>query len=162
MSNALIRRSLLEQLKSIGMCPDLANDEEAVRRVAEQFGFSRDEAARELVEMRAERGMDIFRKFGVAVPPREFLASLSTSRQVLAASAERSGAGSASKVTHFYDHHFAQNQASIGAALRDVRVPFGLRLRLGEELRRRDTLHRRRRSDRMDILGDFEFETERP
>lgn len=107
MANTLIRRALAERLQSIGMCPDLANDQDAVKRVCEQFGFSRDEAARELVEMRAESGMSLLRNFGISVPPQEFLASLSTSRQVLSQSGQEAARDI---IERFYDKHFSQDE----------------------------------------------------
>lgn len=159
MANTLIRRALAERLQSIGMCPDLANDQDAVKRVCEQFGFSRDEAARELVEMRAQSGMSLLRSFGISVPPQEFLASLSTSRQVLAQSGQEAARDI---IERFYDKHFTQDENTISTALGDVKVPFAAQLRQMIEHAAPERRRKRRHDDMGEILGEHEFETEKP
>lgn len=159
MANTLIRRALAERLQSIGMCPDLANDQDAVKRVCEQFGFSRDEAARELVEMRAESGMSLLRNFGISVPPQEFLASLSTSRQVLSQSGQEAARDI---IERFYDKHFSQDENTISTDLGDVKVPFAAQLREMVEHAANEHRRKRRHDDMGEILGEHEFDTEKP
>lgn len=83
MSNAVIKRSLLERLQVIGLSPDLHNDEKAVALVCEETGCSREDAARELVSMRIEQGSRIMLNLGITEAPPAFLASVATSRYLL-------------------------------------------------------------------------------
>lgn len=149
MSNHLTRRHLLERLKQMGMCPDVKNDEEAVRLVAEQTGQAREEIARELVEMRAEQGMRVFKAYGITMPPQAFQGCLAAMRDALSdALADKKGQGK-----RFYDSLFAQTPETTRALLADTRAPLGKsRVRKAREAEIEDI--DRRHSNRM----DFEIE----
>ena len=82
-SNAVLRRALQERLSSVGLCPDLKNDESAVAAICEQTGASREEVARELALMRVEKGGDILQRMGLSARMPAFLASVSTTRSML-------------------------------------------------------------------------------
>lgn len=83
-SNAVLRRALEERLVSIGMCPDLVNDEAAVAVVCAQTGASREQVARELAALRVEKGATFLQRMGISVRAPAFLASISTTRSLLA------------------------------------------------------------------------------
>ena len=85
-SNERIRRELLERLRNIGMCPDLKNDEAAVRAICLETGASTNEVAEELTRMRMETGQSIFKSMGVSNMPHDFLASMAASRDTLSSS----------------------------------------------------------------------------
>ena len=82
-----LRAALLERLRVIGVSPDLANDEPAVRAVCQSLGVSHETAVRELIAMRMERGNAMLGRLrhGNSVPGlRQGLFSmLSASRDVL-------------------------------------------------------------------------------
>jgi len=82
-SNAVLRRALQERLSSIGLCADLRNDEAAVAEICEQTGASRDEVSRELALMRVEKGGSILQRMGLSARLPAFLASVSTTRDML-------------------------------------------------------------------------------
>jgi hypothetical protein len=82
--NHVLRRALIERLKSIGLSPDLVNDEAAVAAVCQETGCSRDQVALELVNVRVERGAELLKSMGLPVVPPAFLASAATSRHILA------------------------------------------------------------------------------
>ncbi len=82
-SNAVLRRALQERLRSIGLCPDLRNDEAAVAQICEQTGASRREVSSELALMRVEQGGSILNRMGLSERTPAFLASVSTTRNML-------------------------------------------------------------------------------
>lgn len=82
-SNAYLRRALLERLGSIGLCPDLRNDDEAVQAVCEQTGFSRNVVVEELSWMRTQNVTGVLSRFGVGSLPKQALASVAASRGIL-------------------------------------------------------------------------------
>lgn len=82
-SNAVFRRALQERLSSVGLCPDLRNDEAAVTAICEQTGASREEVSRELALMRVEKGGSILHRMGLSARMPAFLASVSTTRDML-------------------------------------------------------------------------------
>lgn len=82
-ANAVLRRALQERLRSIGLCPDLRNDEAAVAKICEQTGASRREVSGELAQMRVEQGSSILHRMGLSARTPAFLASVSTTRSML-------------------------------------------------------------------------------
>lgn len=84
-SNAVIRRALQERLSSVGLCPDLKNDEAAVNQLCEQMGLSREEVSRELALMRVEKGESLLHRMSLSAAVPTFLASVSSTRNLLAA-----------------------------------------------------------------------------
>lgn len=82
-SNAYLRRVLLERLGSIGLCPDLRNDEEAVQAVCDQTGFSRNVVVEELSWMRTQNVTSVLSRFGVRSMPTQALAGVAATRDIL-------------------------------------------------------------------------------
>lgn len=82
-SNAVLRRALQERLFSVGLCPDMKNDDAAVAEICRQLGVGRDEVARELALMRVEKGDGILKRMGLSSRIPAFLASVSTTRNIL-------------------------------------------------------------------------------
>lgn len=87
-SNAYLRRMLLERLGTVGMCPDLRNDEEAVQAVCNQTGFNRNLVVEELSWMRTQNVTGVLKQFGVRSVPPEALASVAASRDILQSKVE--------------------------------------------------------------------------
>lgn len=82
-SNERLRRALLERMPIIGLCPDLKNDEASVDAICRELGVSRQEVARELMNLRLQKGQGILQRMGFAAMPPAFLASLSATRRSL-------------------------------------------------------------------------------
>jgi hypothetical protein len=86
--NEHVRRALLERLATLGMCADVRNDDDAVRKVSAQLGLSVPDVAKELAGMRGQGADSMFRILGVAKTPQRFLAGLVATRHVAGQQAE--------------------------------------------------------------------------
>lgn len=82
--NDQIRRALLERLQTVGVAPDLKNDDAAVKAVCDTLGLDRATVVDELLRMRAEAGRKMMQRLGGKQPlTLGLLTMLSASRDNL-------------------------------------------------------------------------------
>lgn len=136
-SNAYVRRALLERLGTVGLCPDLRQDEEAVQAVCAQTGVNRNEVVAELTGMRAQCVSDVLSRFGVRSMPAKALAGVAASRDILRRQIEVGQRGRA-----FYDAYREHAQRTTQELIADLEInplAFGIEHSVMARMEERDT-----------------------
>lgn len=64
--NRRIQELLRKHLGELGVAPDLRNDDQAVAKIAQELGITRDVIARELTEMRSQGATQIISRQRIA------------------------------------------------------------------------------------------------